>query len=243
MAKPFNALVSQVMHNTSNALRIDTGLQRGLVSDDLVQTRADLLRKYAAAGKRVAMSAFSQTLPALPLEVADFSFGATLAEHRFDDSLSELHALGLPVERLRQFVRLPELLSAGSFVGLDEPAVEYVGAPNGVRALQVFTGSAYQFMQHRRYTGRQPFVCIINGVAWVFTNTQALPYINLPFRGVLADPRDAQDYGAIFDLEETPFPAPTDFAAECVQVMTNKYISMYGRAKKGLSDGNNLSDL
>lgn len=242
MAKPFAALISQIFNNATNNGRLATDLNRALIADEFLQLMAKQLRQTLVSGKQISMTPFCTPLPELKVQVADFTQGGLLSEDVYRRADADARAFGLPIEQMRQYVRLPELINWGGYMGEDKPAIEYLGPLRGTQRLIVYTGNDHLTHAHRRAAGNAPFAWVNGNVAWLFSRTP-LTWTELTCRCVLADPRQSAEFGREYDEYETPFPAPDDFVDDIAMQLINRYISMYGRFNGAVrpNDGNNLA--
>ena len=228
MVNTFNGIVSQIMADVSNNLKLRTDLNREHVGDAVLQLVPAIVRQYLLAGRQVPMRPFCTSIPRLPVLQADFTQAGLLAEHVYHDPRDEARSFGLPVEQLRACVRLPRLINWGGFIGDDKPAIDYLGPASGMRSLDIYTGNDYLYAAHRRFTGSEAFAWVNDDVAWLFSRTP-LPYTDLIGRMVLVDVAEMAEFGRHFDENEAANPWPPDFSDELCKQLTNRYISMYAR--------------
>lgn len=241
VATSLNSLASQIIDDVSSNLTVRTELNRERVYDSIFQTAASLIRSWQLKGQQLSLPPFCTNIPPIKMQVADFTLGGLLAgEHVYQDPRAEARSFGLPVELLRQYVRIPYVMTWGSSTGLGRPAIDYLGSMDGRVKLDVFTGEDYKFATSRRYTGRQPFCWVQENVAWLFSPTP-LPWQEVVMRAVLDDQRDMAEFGRIFDADETRLDWPQDFSAEVANTLTNNFITKYARARKGEPADGNLS--
>lgn len=241
MAYSLNAIVSQILADSSSNLNVRTDLNREHVCDALMQMLATMIRDWHLKGVQVDMVRFCTVIPGagLPVRCGDFTYGGLLlGEHVTVPEPEYVRAFGLPVEQLRAYVRLPRLMLWGGSKGLGYPAVNYLGSIDGREKLDIYTGEDWKYAPHNRYTGHHAFAWLQDNVAWLFS-PRPIRWRELLLRGVLADFRDMAEFGREYDFDETPCPWPDDVSNDLVTGFANRYISMYGRAGKGQpADGN-----
>lgn len=177
------------------------------LEEEIMNMRAKLLNGYSAAGKKLNLNYFIQTIDTIPIESIDLAEASV-----FNTGFNKLG------------IKVPKIAAT-----IGDIAIEYLGPVDKSKKFKIYFDTDFNDHEYRPRTNRTPY-------AWLDTSVKASGNIIYLFnmgrypkmrymsiRAVLNDPRDVP--GGLG--EYTEFPCPGWMQDEIISNLTERYVRYY----------------